>query len=524
MSRRVGLAVGLALLLAITGCATSRKLATRDQFAELPAGQLITVFAKDDRTYELHQYVLRDSLLHGSGTVSQRHKKSPFEGDIPFSEIIAVKTDTRSRLKGFAIAGITAMFIGYLGDGTGGNTGLTPTLGTGYVGPYTGIGTGTSCPYVYAWDGTQYRLQAEPFGIGWGKALELTTVHLLPAARAEHGIVRLRLTNEREETHYVNSIGLRRIALGTAPAAILDGEGRAWPLAHPVGPLAARDRSGRDILPEIAAVDARRWECEPSSLTPGSGYEDVLDVSFQRPRGAIAGLLVLAGINTTLSTALYAHMCRIGGGQAAVLWHAVETDPELIAELRAYLRDASLKVDVWNGHDWEPAGAFSPEANAVAFTRALRIRVPAGAGDTVRVRLRSMADMWKIDALSADWSDASPLPMTSVELRSAVGPLGEDVRNEIGADDTQYAILLPPDRVDLTFAAAPAEAGDRVAYAVAARGYLLEWEPRPAGDGSTALASFVPDERKIAFLKEALRHRELALEPVYEEWRKLRAR
>ena len=521
MSRRVALAAGMALLFALGGCATSQKIATRDEFANLTADRPLTVYAQDDRVYQLRQHVLADSVIHGSGALSQRGDTTPFEGAIPFGEIIAVKTDSRSLIKGLAVVGITALFVTYLAEGTGSSGGLTATEDFLYHWP--SGGGGSSCPYIYAWDGARYELQAEPFGIALGKALELTTLHLLPAARAENGVVRLRLTNEREETHYVNSIQLRVIDLGAASAAVLDGNGRAWPLSHPVAPVTGHDKSGRDILPQVVSADGRMWECDPSSLTVGSGYEDVLEVAFARPRQDSTGSLVLTGINTSLSTAVYGYLCRMAGDQTAVLAHAIETDPELIAELREYLRDASLEALVWNGREWEPAGAFQPEASAVTFSRALRIRIPDGAGEIVQVRLRSLADVWKIDAISAEWGDRQPLPMTPLEMLSAIGPSGEELRDALGDDDGNYAVLLPPDRVDLTFAAARPVAGARVAYAVAGRGYLLEWDRRAADAGSATLAAFVPEGRRIEFLKELLKHRELALQPVYEARRMVRA-
>jgi hypothetical protein len=514
-------AAGVALLLAMCGCTTSRKLASRGELSGLAPDQLITVYAQDDRVYRLGRHALADSAIQGSGTLSQRGDTSPFEGSVPFDQIIAIEAHSRSVMKGLAVAGFTALFVAYAIEGPGSTGGLTATETGHYVGP---SGGGGSCPYLYAWDGARYRLQAEPFGVAWGRALEITTHHVLPAVQAEDGVVRLRLSNERDETHHVNSIQLSAIHLGTATGAVLDGEGRAWPLSHPAAPSAGRDASGRDILDEIASADGRMWECDTSSLTAGSGYQDVLEVAFARPGGASTGTLVLTGTNTALWTAVYSHLCMAVGGQTAVLAHAIETDPELIAELHDYLRDASLEALVWNGDEWETAGAFQPEASAVTFTRALRIRIPEKAGDRVRVRLRSMADVWKVDAIAAEWGDVLPLPMMRADMLSAIGPAGEDLREAIGADDDQYAILLPPDRVELAFTAARPPDGGRVAYAVAGRGYLHEWAPRVTDATRTLLASQVPEEGPIEFLKELLKHRELALEPVYEAWKKVRAR
>jgi hypothetical protein len=247
---------------------------------------------------------------------------------------------------------------------------------------------------------------------------------------------------------------------------------------------------------------------------------DVLDLAFVRPRRASTGSLVLTGINTSISTAIFSYMCRVLGNQAPLLVHAMETDPELIRTLRSYLDDAALKASVWNGREWQEAGAFRPEATAIAFTRALRIRVPESAGDTVRIRLRGMADVWKLDALTMDWTQASALPMKRLQLLSAVGPQDLDMRGLLDQSDGRYAILLPPDRIELSYAPA---LGARVVYAVEGRGYLHEWIPRSATSGLVATVSWVPEERRLDFLKDLLlQHRDVALGPIYEEWRRER--
>jgi hypothetical protein len=514
---------GLTLLLVMVGCAATRTATLHREVANLAPDRPITVYTLDDRVYVLQQHVLEDSSIRGRGTVQWRGHVTPFDGSIPLDSIVAVGTNSRIAMRRLVAIGVTTLFVLYVVEGVGGNRGFTAREDSTVHSPTVGDGIGTSCPYIYAWNGTRYELEAEPFGVAWGRALEMTTRHLLPTARADHGVLRLRLTNERREIHYVNSIRLCTLDLGDAPAAVLDVDGTAWPLSNPETPLSARDREGRDIGSLVAAADGRLWECDLASLTHGSGYEDVIEVAFPRRAHATAGTLVVTGINTTLSNALYDRLCRVVGDRTPALAHAVETNADLISEVKAYLGDASLAAFVWNGRAWEPAGAFGAEASAVAFTRALRLRVPDGAGDTVRVRLRSMADIWKIDALAVDWSESRPLRPTPVALRSATGPEGEDLSADLAADDDRRAILLPRDRVELSFAAPRARPGARVAYAVAARGYLHEWHPGMMDAEAAALPS-VSTEQRIALLVELLRHRDAALQPVYEAWRRDRAR
>jgi hypothetical protein len=516
MLRTIGRAALIVAVTALTGCSTSRTLTTRGQLTETGTTP-ITVYSEDHQVYTLRQHVVEDSVISGLGTVRRGEERSTFQGSIPLTSIRAVKTNSKNVLKGLAVVGVTALFVEALAEGNGHSGGLRAVEDKPLVYPYSGGGGGESCPYVYSWNGERYVLEAEPFGVALGKGLELTTVHLLPSARVEKGVVRVRLTNERRETHYVNSLSLYAIDLGDATAAVMDGRGTAWPLRRAAAPIAAHDASGRSLLDAVARADGHMWECDASRLLPGSGYEDVVELTFAPPRPSAEGTLVLTGVNTTLSTAIYGHLVRAAGDPVTIA-HAIDSDPELIARLRDYLDDASLKASVWNGRAWEPAGSFPPEANAVTFTRALRIRVPSGAGDTVHVRLTSMADVWKIDALAADWTQATPLPMKPMTLVRAVGPDGEDVSDALRGDDDRYTVLIPPDRVDLAYAAAPRSRGTRIVYAVAGRGYLHEW----TAEGVAENASWAPDEGRLALLKELLKHRDLALRPVYEQWRSTR--
>ena len=73
----------MAALLAVSGCQTSRKIATRSEFANLAATRPITVYSQDHQTYKLREHVLADSVIRGSCTVSKGNKTTSFQGTIP---------------------------------------------------------------------------------------------------------------------------------------------------------------------------------------------------------------------------------------------------------------------------------------------------------------------------------------------------------------------------------------------------------------------------------------------------------
>ena len=72
----------------------------------------------------------------------------------------------------------------------------------------TSPGGGGSCPYIYSWDGNDYKLEGEAFGTALGRALETQTSIVLKDLKSSDNRLKLKLTNERPETHFFNDIKL----------------------------------------------------------------------------------------------------------------------------------------------------------------------------------------------------------------------------------------------------------------------------------------------------------------------------
>ena len=68
--------------------------------------------------------------------------------------------------------------------------------------------TKQSCPFVYSWDGEKYSFDAEPYGGAIAQGLERDDYSELEHLRADHGMYRLLLTNEVDETQFTNLMEL----------------------------------------------------------------------------------------------------------------------------------------------------------------------------------------------------------------------------------------------------------------------------------------------------------------------------
>ncbi len=481
---RVGIAITLAVLLT-AGCAGTREIRT---FRDLRSAstQILRVMARDTTFYELRQFTVLDSALEGAGERIVHGARSPFTGRLPYSDLVYIQAKQGG-------SGRTVFVLAAAGLTVAGLQSATENRGLHIYGTSTG-----SCPYVYTWDGNRYALQGEVFGTSFGRALETGTTCMLPAAHRRGDAVVVRLTNERPETHYVNSARLLAFETAENATVLVDDRDRAWPVADPRPPIRpARKAPGGD----------------------GVSFRDAFEVTLPHPRDGRTGSVIIHAINTDLVNAAYEMVFGYLGDQSLPFLCQIENDPQLIATLRDWIRECSLTVEVWRGDRWVSAGAIAPEASTASFSRIVRIDATGIEEDSVRVRLTSLADSWRIDSVAVDWTPAEPLPVHLVDMRAAEHSEAGSVMGDLRRGDERYSVLLPGQRIDMSFPAYRPGPNRKVAYALEVRGFLYEWPP--AAEVAAIGATFIPaslGSDRLAVVNDLVRHRDAFLPLVYARW------
>ena len=489
-----------AIVLLVAGCGSIRNIRTYEQLRDAAPGPL-RALARDRTIYELATYTVLDSALQGEGTHIVQGARSPFAGRLPYRDLVYIE----SRQGGFwrtADVVLAVMLTGSFLANARQYRGLE----------IYSIGGGESCPYIYVWDGGRYVLQGEAFGRSIGKALEGATTCMLPAAAARDGALRARLTNERPETHYVNRVRLLAFEAPAGSTVGLDTENRAWPVFDPRPPRRPWPGPSRE-LDASRAPGADAAEC-------GTGYRDSLELTLPHPKGAGPGSLIVRAINTDLVYTAFALIFGYLGEQSLSFLYEVEHDPELVRTLQTWIEECSLSVELRQGGRWTHAGAIAPEASAVPFSRIVRIDATGVTDDSIRVRLSTLADGWRINAVEVDWTPAAPLEAHPVAMRSALHSGGGSVAERLRDADESYAVIFPGERIDLSFDAYPASALGKIAYALDVSGYLHEWPPASESTACVSLRSGVPGFDRLAFVNDLVRHRDALLPLVYAQWRR----
>jgi hypothetical protein len=272
------------------------------------------------------------------------------------------------------------------------------------------------------------------------------------------------------------------------------------------------------VTPLLAGAGELVWESDLTASVPGGDYEDRIMLTFDRPSGATEATLVVRAINTRLSEAGFGYLGKFLGDQALPFLQQMETDPQLIQQLRQWINETSLTIEAWDGTAWRLCDRIIPEANEVGFAHAVRLRAPEGQEGTLRLRLRSLADVWKIDQVGVDWTPATPCPTREIPMRSAREAEGRSVAQALGRDDGEYVAVLPPEYVDLQFTDPVRADGGRSIYAVRVGGYLLEW----MAESQEEQTHFLPGVARLALARELIARKELLLPPVYAAWNAMR--
>jgi hypothetical protein len=502
----------LAIMITLEACFSQKDITKRSELVELRGEGPLRVLATNGNSYIFGEFECNDSTISGAAVAEVKGVRLGETSFVTlrFSEIAFIQTEHFNFWKTLVRGSGVVLIAGVSASAVNAEPGLR-------IHRYS-----SSCPFVYSWDGREYQREGEAFGIGFGKALQLTTRSVLPSLKEDHSQLRLRLTNERPETHYFNAVELVAVEADSSASIIADATNTLWPVYDEVPPNTAMDCSGKNILGKIRAVDRDYWESDLSQTSVFSDFQDVLEMTFVRRAFQEEGSLVLHAINTKFPNTVFESIFQFMGNQSLAFLQAAEQDPEMIAILKRWVVDGSMKASIWNGKEWEKIGMVYPEANVVPFSRLIRFRADKSPDDTVRIRLSCLADTWKVDGVQVDWTPVRPIKTRTAELHFGIGPDGKDISSELRRADDQYAVLFPQEQIELTFDAIRPSQGKKICYALDVRGYLYEWLPEKNDRIVFARAGEMSEESKIPYLKEFLNNKRIFLPLIYAEWRKLK--
>jgi hypothetical protein len=332
----------------------------------------------------------------------------------------------------------------------------------------------TSCPLVYSWDGEAWRLDSGTFGGAILPSLARTDVDNLDHLVASpEGVVRLRVTNELSETEFVDALSILvvdhdpDITVSPAPDGTLHAIGRS------IGPLAARDLAGRDVLPRLSEPDG--WSWESALTTAGATSEDPRDgvvIEFPRPKDASQARLLVDAHNTPWASFLLKELLRAHGSGLAAWYDAMEAEPERAHRFFGHLaRESFLEVAVWTPEGWASQGLVWEAGPEIVKRQVVPLDLSGVEGESIRVRLIGPPSFWLIDHLAIDYGPEGAFTVQPIEPHVARDLEERDIRPRIVAIDSDFLVMEPGDAAELSFQVPDPAAGMSRTYLLRSTGW-----------------------------------------------------
>jgi len=495
-------------LLMLSGCYISSRTTTFRELEQTSNQKYpIRALTVDSTLYTFDTFAFTDSTLSGKGSWKKNGSMQKFEGTLKFSNIVLIERIHSNYWKAFWIIPMTVAIIGGISQ-------ISQPSEFNIRRPI-----GGSCPFIYSFNGTDFILEAEAFSTAVSRSMETQTFHVLPSLATVKNKLTIRIKNERPETHMINSVHLYTADSRNGSSVVLDTENNLWTVKNALPPVKASDHSGRDVLKLLSKKDGLYWKSDLNNMSGQSKYRDTLYVQFTIPGGKHNATLIVDAINTDLMTLGYRFASTILGDESLKFYRALDEDTELKKLVQEGIQKSSLLVEIWNGKNWEKVGTIPPAADVVPFTRAVRLNNPDHLISPLKVRLSSMTDVWHINTLSIDFNQDRPLTLYPLELTSVkASNHGTNLKENISKSDSSYVMLLPPEYMDMTFAATTTYDIQNPVYVLTVRGYLYEWIPDAKDITAPVFPGWLNDMDRVELLKYFVRHEDILFPQVYAKW------
>jgi hypothetical protein len=493
-------AIGLSVCFAfqVTGCSswTSQTQPPAEVLTKKSVTLIRVTMVDGARMYVHDPHVVNDTLTGYRLPASEKNRGEQLA--IPTSEIRYIevyKTETGKTI--LLVAGISLAVL------------LIAVAATDPWGNWGSGGSDTaSCPLVYSWDGTTWRLDSGTFGGAVMPALQRTDLDNLVYARPEHGRLRLRLANELQETDYVDAVSV--LAVDHPPDASVLPDASGKPLLYvvraAVRPTTAQNDAGDDVLSRVRASDDRVWESGLRQRDPSHPTErrDGIVVTFARPVDSQAAGLVIEARNTPWASYLMGRLAR-AWGRDITRWYDPVTAATSGRRVGTPLAEhGALTVQVRVNGAWERKGEVLEIGPELSKRVVLPLDLSAVPGDRIEIRLESIPSLWMVDYVGLGALAPAGDLTRELPLEQARRADGEDVRPRLAAEDGDYWIMQRGDVAELSVPVPPVPAGLRRSYVLKSSGwYRLPGADTAAADTALLRAFASPDGPAILAVEAA---------------------
>jgi hypothetical protein len=350
-----------------------------------------------------------------------------------------------------------------------------------------------SCPFIYSYDGTDFRFSGEVYAGAITRQLERDDYLRLDGISPSDGTYRIRIRNELREIQHTNLAEILVVDGPSSVGILADKNGKCHAVADPRAPLSAISAKGGSILDEVSARDGRVFEGDINPETSAIHQEAV--ITFQRAGAGSRGKLLLRARNTLWMEYVISEFQQKMGMLDSDLSRKLRNRGG--EELRKWTLAQNIPLSVFidrNG-SWELVDYFNVIGPVAFKDDVLEVNLEGTGEGPVRIKLVTGNRFWEIDYVALDQSADAPLSVHRVSLASAMSTGSKDLLPDLLGDDDRYYVQPGiGDEAELAFTVPGFSSGARTVI-LHTKGW---YEPVKRNNGMPDLASarsaLEPDE------------------------------
>lgn len=298
--------------------------------------------------------------------------------------------------------------------------------------------SGSSCPFIYTWNGDDYEFAGEIYSGSVYPPLERHDYLVLPGLVEEDGEYLLKMTNQLEEVQHTNLLELMLFDHAANQEVLVDKYGVGHLLSKPLTPDSAINLMGEELLSLIENEDDLVYLGNDPSRDPP--LLDGIELSYTIPPGTQTADLVISAKNSYWLDFVYQNFREmLGASYKMWMKRQQDGDPQQM-ESWSLSQNIPLSVYLFINGEW----VFYDYYNSVgpmAFKRdILEIDLTTFEEGPLRIKLESGSYFWEIDYVGLSLEQSAPQPPTILQLSQAVDENGNNVVDELLNDDAHYYV------------------------------------------------------------------------------------
>jgi hypothetical protein len=298
----------------------------------------------------------------------------------------------------------------------------------------------SSCPFVYAYDGENYRFYGEMFGGAISQNMQRDDYMPIPGLKAQNDLFKMKITNELKERQYTDVAELLFFEHPKGVSILFDKNGTYHTIKDARKPLTALSDRGNNLM---------RWVSEKDSMTYDFQDESkenldfsAINLNFSKPRNADNAKLVLTLKNSLWMDYIFGKFIEQFGEGYAAFAEKQKTVPADRKRQWSADQGMLMAVKVKTRSGWKVIDHLNMVGPLAQRDIVVPLDLKEIKEEILEVRLECGYHFWEIDYAAIDYSKDLQLEQKTIKPSEATDENGSSVLSSLMESDNNYLSQL----------------------------------------------------------------------------------